>query len=238
MIRNLNGKTTTYYMTTESLTKDELLSYMENEAKIRIDSLIEGSVETAEEVHAGIKREDGASSFLETHIWPVTLDVIKHYQSTHKLLTTLQISSAILHDVMEDNDRILDLYAAKAYGFDAYFKHRFGDYVSNIAMTLKTKPLENFPGSSEEEQKHERFMEYCHDLVKSEYDVKIIKLADRLNNMKFISKIPEHEKVKRYLREAEDFYLAYPIIPPQTDSFYKEIRNVYDELKSVRVTAT
>jgi len=83
-------------MTTESLTKDELLSYIENEAKIRIDSLIEGSVETAEEVHAGIKREDGTSPFLETHIWPVALDVIKHYQSTHKLLTTLQISSAIL----------------------------------------------------------------------------------------------------------------------------------------------
>jgi predicted DNA-binding protein len=56
--------------------------------------------------------------------------------------------------------------------------------------------------------------------------------------MKFISKISEHEKIKRYLREAEDFYLAYPIIPPQMDSFYKEIRNAYDELKSVRVPAT
>ncbi len=107
-------------MSTESLTKDELLSYIENEAKIRIDSLVEGSIETAEEVHAGIKREDDTSSFLESHIWPVTLDVIRHYQSTHKLLTTLQISSAILHDVMEDNDRILDLYASKPYAFDAY----------------------------------------------------------------------------------------------------------------------
>ena len=105
-------------------------------------------------------------------------------------------------------------------------------------MILKTKPLENFLGSNEEEQKHERFVEYCHELVKSEYDVKTIKLADRLNNMKFISKTSEHEKVKRYLREAEDFYIAYPIIPPQMDSFYKEIRNAYDELKSVRVPAT
>jgi len=48
----------------------------------------------------------------------------------------------------------------------------------------------------------------------------------------------ENEKIKRYLREAEDFYLAYPIIPPQMDSVYKEIRNAYDELKSVRVAAT
>jgi len=51
-------------METESLTKDELLSYIENEAKIRIDSLVEGSIETAEEVHTGIKREDGTSSFV------------------------------------------------------------------------------------------------------------------------------------------------------------------------------
>ena len=105
-------------------------------------------------------------------------------------------------------------------------------------MTLKTKPLETFSGSNEEEQKPERFIEYCQELVKSEYDVKTIKLADRLNNMKFISKIPDHEKIKRYLREAEDFYLAYPIIPPQIDIVYKEIRNAYDELKSVRVAAT
>jgi (p)ppGpp synthase/HD superfamily hydrolase len=238
MIRNLNDKTTVYCMEIESITKEELLSYIENEAKIRIDSLVEGSVEIAEEVHTGIKREDGTSSFLETHIWPVTLDVIKHYQSTNKLLTTLQISSAILHDIMEDNDRILDLYASKAYGFDAYFRHRFGDYIYNVAMTLKTKPLENFLGSNEEEQKHARFVEYCQELVRSEYDVKTIKLADRLNNMKFISQVPEHEKIKRYLREAEDFYLAYSIIPPQMDIFNKQIRKAYDELKSIRVTAT
>jgi hypothetical protein len=94
---------------------------------------------TAEEVHSNIKREDGTSSFLETHVWPVTLDVIKHYLTTTQYLTTLQITSAILHDVMEDNDRILDLYTSHAYGFDAYFRHRFGEYVYTIADTLKTK---------------------------------------------------------------------------------------------------
>jgi hypothetical protein len=48
---------------------------------------------------------------------------------------------------MEDNDRILDLYTSHAYGFDAYFRHRFGEYVYTIADTLKTKPLENYSGS-------------------------------------------------------------------------------------------
>ena len=197
-------------MAIKSVTREELLSYIENETKVRIDNQIEASIETAEEVHSGIKREDGKSSFLETHIWPVTLDVIKHYQLTTKLLTSLQVSSAILHDVMEDNDRILDLYASKSYGFDAYFRHRFGDYVYNIAMTLKTKPLENFSGINDEERQSIRFQNYCSNLINADYDVKIIKLADRLNNMQFIATVSGNEKIKRYLKEAEDFYIAFP----------------------------
>ena len=224
-------------MTIDRVTKDDLISFIENNTKIKIDSFVESAFETAEEVHADIKREDGTSSFLETHVWPVTLDVIKHYLTSTQYLTTLQITSSILHDVMEDNDRILDLYTSHAYGFDAYFRHRFGEYVYTVANTLKTKPLENFSGSNEEEQKMVRFADYCSILTNSKYDIKIIKLADRLNNMKFISQIPKHEKIKRYLREAEDFYIAFSLFPPQTIDFYKEIRKSYDDLKSIKITA-
>lgn len=224
-------------MVIERVTKDDLISFIENETPIRIDSLIESAIETAEEVHADIKREDNTSSFLETHVWPVTLDVIKHYLKTSHYLTTLQITSAILHDVMEDNDRILNLYTSHAYGFDAYFRHRFGEYVYTVADTLKTKPLENFSGSNEDEKKMKRFSEYCSQLSNSKYDIKIIKLADRLNNMKFMAQIPNHKKIKRYLREAEDFYIAFSLFPPQTIEFYKEIRKAYDDLKTVKITA-
>ena len=223
-------------MEVHSATKEELLNIIENEAKIRIDSFVEAAIELAEEVHSGLKREDGESSFLETHIWPVTIDVIRHYQETNKLLTTLQISSSILHDLMEDSEKILDLYAAKAYGFDAYFKHRFGDYIYNIAMTLKTKPLENYPGENDEQKQTARFFEYCTDLTKADYDVKIIKISDRLNNMRFISQIPRQEKIKRYLREAEDFYIAFSIFPPTVSEFYNKMRQAYDELKSIKIT--
>ena len=224
-------------MIIEKVTKDDLISHIENNVKIRIDTTLESAFEMAEEIHADIKREDGSSSFLETHVWPVTLDVIQHYQTTTKLLTTLQISSAILHDVMEDNDRILDVYTSHAYGFDAYFRHRFGEYVYDVANTLKTKPIENYLGSNNEEKKIARFTDYCSILSNSKYDIKIIKLADRLNNMKFISQIPKHEKIKRYLREAEDFYIAFSLFPPQSIYYYKEIRKAYDELKSIKITA-
>jgi hypothetical protein len=58
-------------MNSGHVTKDELISFIENNTKIRIDSFVESAFETAEEVHSNIKREDGTSSFLETHVWPV-----------------------------------------------------------------------------------------------------------------------------------------------------------------------
>lgn len=200
---------------------------------MRVDGFIEEAMNTAEEIHSGIKREDGKSLFLETHIWPVTIDVIRHYLSSNQLLTTLQIVSSILHDVMEDDEKILDMYASKSYGFDAYFIHRFGDYVYNVATTLKVKPLSLFEDKTEQERQEERFRQYCNILSKSDYDVRVIKLADRLNNMRFISKVPYHEKVKRYIQEAEDFYIAFTLAPPRMDDFYTKIRQAYDELRNL-----
>ena len=232
-IKFLKDNNTEYDMFIELATRDDLISTIENEAKLKIDSIVESAIDMAEEVHAGVKREDNASSFLETHIWPVTINVIRYYLSVNKPLTTLQIISTILHDVMEDDEKILDLYASKSYGFDAYFTHRFGDYVYNVATTLKLKPLNNFEGATEEEQQTERFHDYCNTLLKSDYDVKVIKLADRLNNMQFIAEVPYHDKVKRYLKEAEDFYLAFGILSPKMIDFYGEIRKAYLKLKEL-----
>ena len=67
-------------MTIHNVTRQELVSYIENDAKIVVDSFVESAMDLAEEVHSGITREDEKSSFLETHTWPVTLDVVKHYQ--------------------------------------------------------------------------------------------------------------------------------------------------------------
>jgi (p)ppGpp synthase/HD superfamily hydrolase len=220
-------------MEIESIKKKDLLHFIENEANFHIGSFIEGAIELAEEVHLGVKREDGTSSFLETHIWPVTMNVVRHYISANKPMTPIQIVSAILHDVLEDDHRILDLYASKAYGFDAYFDHRFGSYVYKTATILKTKPLEIYQGSSDEEKEFERFRDYCNVLQKSDYDVKVIKLADRLNNMRFMTGILEHEKITRYLREAEDFYLAYPILNPHMIEFYKDLRKAYGQLRKM-----
>jgi (p)ppGpp synthase/HD superfamily hydrolase len=196
-------------------------------------------VEVAQEVHVGVMREDGISSFLETHTWPVAAEVVKHYRFINRNITSVEVASAILHDILEDNDRILDLYQTKAYGFEAYLNYRFGNRIYSIATELKIPPLDNYSGSTYDERQLTRFRQYCNMLIASEYDVKTIKLADRINNMVFIkdraklNKTNIYDKIKRYLREAEDFYLAYTILEPPMPDFYQKLRSTYEQMRSV-----
>jgi len=41
-----------------AINRQEFLSFLEKEAKLRIDGFIEGAIEVAEEVHHGVTRED------------------------------------------------------------------------------------------------------------------------------------------------------------------------------------
>ena len=215
-----------------NITKTQFLAFLENDAKMRVDSYVEGAVELAEEVHSGLVREDGTSQFLETHTWPVTMDVVRHYRSEKRNITSVEVAAAILHDVMEDDDRILNFYESKSYGFEAYLEYRFGSRIKDIATELKIKPIENYEGETVADRELARFQEYSGILQLAEYDVKAIKLADRLNNMTFIERVPGHDKVRRYLREAEDFYLAYTMLPPKMPEYYGRIRSAYERLRS------
>jgi (p)ppGpp synthase/HD superfamily hydrolase len=209
---------------------------------IRIDDYIITAMDVSSEIHERIKREDNQSPFLETHIWPVTRDVVKHYLTANRNITSVEIVSSILHDVMEDNDRILDLYKTKEYGFEAYLKYRFGSRVYEICMDLKIKPLENFPGDDDQQRQLARFHDYCKGLSSADYDIKVIKLVDRENNMKFISNISKlggnlvNNKIKRYLREAEDFYLSYALLEPSMKDLYLKLRESYENLKSLNIS--
>ena len=44
--------------------KEEFLFFLENEANLRVDDFIESAINVAEEVHEGVKREDGFFFFL------------------------------------------------------------------------------------------------------------------------------------------------------------------------------
>jgi (p)ppGpp synthase/HD superfamily hydrolase len=229
-------------MKNQDFVKREDLENFLVQSGIRIDDYIITAMDVSSEIHERIKREDNQSPFLETHIWPVTRDVVKHYLTANRNITSVEIVSTILHDVMEDNDRILDLYKTKEYGFEAYLKYRFGSRVYEICMDLKIKPLENFPGDDDQQRQLARFHDYCKGLSSADYDIKVIKLVDRENNMKFISNISKlggnlvNNKIKRYLREAEDFYLSYALLEPSMKDLYLKLRESYENLKSLNIT--
>ena len=229
-------------MKNQDFVKREDLENFLVQSGIRIDDYIITAMEVSSEIHDRIKREDNQSPFLETHIWPVTRDVVKHYLTANRNITSVEIVSSILHDVMEDNDRILDLYKTKEYGFEAYLKYRFGNRVYEICMDLKIKPLENFPGDDDQQRQLARFHDYCKGLSSADYDIKVIKLVDRENNMKFINNISKiggklvNNKIKRYLREAEDFYLSYSLLEPSMKDLYLKLRESYENLKSLNIT--
>ena len=222
------------------LKREELEKFLV-QSGIRMDDYVITAMDVSTEIHDGIKREDNQSPFLETHIWPVTRDVVKHYMTANRNITGVEIVSSILHDVMEDNDRILDLYKTKDYGFDAYLKYRFGNRVYELCIDLKIKPLENYLGDDDKQRQLARFHDYSKILSSGDYDIKVIKLADRANNMRFISNISKLEgnlvknKIKRYLREAEDFYLSFALAEPAMKDMYLKLRESYEDLKTMNI---
>lgn len=222
----------------ESVSRRDLTSFL-NQSEIMIDDFLLAAMDIASEVHGGVKREDKISSFLETHTWPVTKDVVFHFLKDGRNVTSVEIASAVLHDILEDNDKILDWHRTKDYGFDAYLKYRFGNRIYNMCTDLKVKPLKNYPGKNEEERQLARFHDYCKILSSSDYDIKAIKLADRINNMNFVSSQNQSgdaivNKRKRYLREAEDFYLAFALLPPRMEDYYQNLRISYDRLRDLQ----
>jgi len=222
----------------EFLSRENLSTFIEG-SKLRIDDFVIAAMDVAEEVHGSVSREDKSSSFLESHTWPVTKDVINHFLAEDRNITSVEVASAILHDILEDNDKILDWYRTKEYGFDAYLRFRFGNRIYKMCNDLKIKPIDNFPGKNDEERQLARFHDYCSILSSADYDVKAIKLADRINNMNFVYSLidlkdqPIQFKIRRYLREAEDFYLAYALLPPSMEDFYQRLRASYDNIKMV-----
>ncbi|MGA8842749.1 MAG: HD domain-containing protein [Nitrososphaeraceae archaeon] len=223
----------------DHLTRNEFVEFLQSQ--MRLDDYIVAAMDVAEEIHGNIKREDHKSSFLETHTWPVARDIIKHYRNVKRNITSFEVVAGLLHDILEDNEKILNLYRTKEYDFDAYLRYRFGTRIYNICTDLKIKPLENFSGKNDEDRQVQRFHEYCNILSSAEYDVKTIKLADRVNNMMFMADLNDHDnkfvidKIKRYLYEAEDFYFAYALLDPAMEDFYKGLRTAYDQLKTSNV---
>ncbi len=145
---------------------------------------ITAAYELADEAHAGVKRSSGEPYI--THPVAVACILLEFCMDTDT------ICAALLHDVVEDTDVSLDT-----------IRRRFGEDVANLVdgvTKIGQVPLNN----SKEEQQAENIRKI---LIAMSKDIRviIIKLADRLHNMRTIMYRPPEKQRKKAL-ETMNFY--------------------------------
>lgn len=139
--------------------------------------------EIAEEAHSGVKRSSGEPYI--THPVAVACILLEFCMDTDTLV------AALLHDVVEDTDTSLE-----------FIRKKFGEDVANLVDGV-TK-IGQVPLNTKEEQQAENIRKI---LIAMSKDIRviIIKLADRLHNMRTIMYRPPHKQRKKAL-ETMNFY--------------------------------
>ncbi|MGM0409108.1 MAG: RelA/SpoT family protein, partial [Bacteroidota bacterium] len=169
----------------ESLYKD-LIASCSKHVKVKDTELIRRAFDLAKESHKGIKRKSGEPYIIH----PIAVAKIV---TSEIGLGAISIASALLHDVVEDTDYTLE-----------DIQHLFGDKIASIIDGL-TKIAGVFDNRSSLQAENFRKM-----LLTMSDDVRVIliKLADRLHNMRTLDSMPPNKQLKI---AGETIYLYAPL---------------------------
>lgn len=162
---------------------ESLVEIMEKSGMVFNFNLVNKAYNVALKAHGDQKRQSGIPYILH----PVSVA----YILVELGMDTESIVAALLHDVVEDTDIELD-----------YIKKYFG---KNIAVLIDgVTKLGKIPFSSREEQQAENIRKM---LIAMSEDIRviIIKLADRLHNMRTINCMPEQKRRDKALENMEVF---------------------------------
>ncbi len=160
---------------------DEIQKYKE-ELDI---NLIKNACLFANEAHTGQFRH--SSKAYITHPLSVAYNLLSYSFDTNI------ICAAILHDVIEDTSITEEI-----------LKENFGEDITTLVVGV-TK-LSKYSFSTKEEEKAENLRKFILAFI-SDIRVLIIKIFDRLDNIKTLKYIPKIEKRKRIARETLDIYV-------------------------------
>jgi len=145
---------------------------------------IRHALEVAKEAHNKHLRDDGTAYILHPlRVALFLLDILSVHNPDI-------LCAALLHDVLEDNSE---------YDLE-YIERKFGDYVGSIVHKL-TKP----DPSSESREARNRL--YLRRLQHSDDMCKLVKLADKIDNIRDSVNCPHAAKRRRTVVEARDHYL-------------------------------
>ncbi|MEY3002947.1 MAG: hypothetical protein RLZZ491_123 [Pseudomonadota bacterium] len=162
---------------------DDLIALVRNYNPKTNDALLRGAYAYAQRMHEGQKRHSGEPYF--TH--PVAVAAIL----TEQRLDDATIATALLHDTIEDTK-----------GTYADIARLFGNDVAELVDGV-TK-LTNLELSSRESKQAENFRKLLMAMSK-DLRVILVKLADRLHNMRTIRHMPAEKQAKK-AHETMDIY--------------------------------
>ncbi|HOS72535.1 MAG TPA: RelA/SpoT family protein, partial [Bacteroidales bacterium] len=138
--------------------------------------LIERAFNTANEAHWNMRRKSGEPYIIH----PIAVAKIVNQEIG---LGARSIAAALLHDVVEDTDYTLDDIRRK-------FNPRIASLIDGLTKISGTY---NKPASSSMQAENFRKMLLT---LSDDMRVILIKIADRLHNMRTLNSMPEHKKMK------------------------------------------
>ncbi len=184
-------------LTLPLLTRDTLIRELKKQ-RINLTPLLSEALLQAEISHSRQRRDDG-SSYLNQHIYPVAGLVLEYCIRERKRFSEELLAGALLHDVLEDDASISE----------GDFLKKFGRDIFRIVKPLTKTTWKAYPGKSDWDKRKLAAETYLKLLKKAPWESKIIKLADRLNNISSVHTIPDLNKRTDYIRETREFYLPF-----------------------------
>ena len=173
-------------LSSTSIYSRDLESLLQSLADIKPNEqdLIASAYFRAETAHAGQKRKSGEPYFTHCVAVASILSEMKMDAET--------IAAGLLHDVVEDSDLTID-------GVRAEFGSTIAKLVDGVTK-LKNLPIKNVSprGDSRRSSMINREMEYIRKMLLTMGDdvrVVLVKLADRLHNMRTLGYMPQHKQM-------------------------------------------
>lgn len=181
---------------------------------------VQNAIKQAVSSHSKQIRDDG-SNYLTSHIFPIVSDLLQNIKRVPALMENI-IILALLHDTLEDDLNYSEIKLLKV--FDKKILNQ---------LKILTKPrIYNFKKQTEEEKYIQNSMIF-EKIMKSTYSVRIVKLADRFNNISSIDllRTTRPEKFTRYIKEG--YNLVLPLAKITSKKYFKKIKLILDKLSAL-----
>lgn len=155
----------------------------------RKDEIIIKAFNLANKAHAGVRRRSGEPYIMH----PIAVAYIVSHEMG---LGSTSIASALLHDVIEDTEYT-----------EQNIRDIFGDKIAQIVQGLTKISVEMFKDREDVSAQAENFRKLILTM-NDDIRVVLIKIADRLHNMRTLGSMPTHKQLKI---SGETLYVYAPI---------------------------